>query len=130
VRRLVPLAVLAVLGVACSVPGGKVSAPTPETVVGSVPVATTPEVPPEYASGDPAAGKEVYAQSGCGACHTLADAGSTGTIGPNLDQAKPPLPLAVDRIVNGRGGMPSFKGQLQAQQIADVAAYVVGATQG
>ena len=37
-------------------------------------------------SGDPAAGKKLFKQT-CGSCHTLADAGTTGTIGPNLDHA-------------------------------------------
>jgi mono/diheme cytochrome c family protein len=35
----------------------------------------------------PAAGKQVFTGiGGCGACHTLAAAGTTGTVGPNLDQ--------------------------------------------
>lgn len=35
----------------------------------------------------PAAGKQVFTGvGGCGSCHMLADAGSTGTAGPNLDQ--------------------------------------------
>jgi cytochrome c oxidase subunit 2 len=33
-----------------------------------------------------AAGKQVFAANACGACHTLADAGATGTIGPDLDK--------------------------------------------
>ena len=34
-----------------------------------------------------AAGKKVFTGvGGCGSCHTLADAGTTGTAGPNLDQ--------------------------------------------
>ncbi len=58
------------------------------------------------------------------ACHTLADAGATGTVGPNLDEAKPPATLVVTRVTNGAGAMPSFKGKLTQQQIDDVAAYV------
>ncbi len=78
--------------------------------------------------GDPAAGKEVFlGVGGCGSCHTFADAGTSGSIGPNLDDAAPSLDLAVDRITNGQGAMPSFSGQLTEQQIADVAAYVSGA---
>jgi len=34
-----------------------------------------------------AAGKQVFASNGCGGCHTPADAGGTGTTGPNLDDA-------------------------------------------
>ena len=77
--------------------------------------------------GDPAAGKEVFlGVGGCGSCHTFADAGTSGSIGPNLDDAAPSLDLALDRITNGQGAMPAFSDQLTDQQIADVAAYVSG----
>ena len=69
-------------------------------------------------------GKDIFQQAGCASCHTLADAGSTGTIGPNLDQKKPPKSLAVDRVTNGKGAMPSFKGKLTPAQIQAVAKYV------
>ena len=68
--------------------------------------------------------------SACGTCHTLADAGTTGTIGPNLDESQPTAELAVDRVTNGQGGMPSFSGSLSEQEIADVAAYVSTAAGG
>jgi cytochrome c553 len=77
--------------------------------------------------GDPVAGKEVFlGAGGCGSCHTFADAGTSGSIGPNLDDSQPTLELAVDRVTNGQGAMPAFEGQLTEQQIADVAAYVSG----
>jgi cytochrome c553 len=77
------------------------------------------------AEGDPAAGKEVFlGASACGGCHTLADAGSTGQVGPNLDESQPDYELALDRVTNGQGGMPSFSSTLSEQQIADVSAYV------
>jgi mono/diheme cytochrome c family protein len=60
----------------------------------------------------------------CGACHTLADAGTSGTTGPNLDTSKPSKELVTDRVTNGRGQMPAFKGTLDAQQIEAVAEYV------
>ena len=60
----------------------------------------------------------------CGSCHTLADAGTSGNVGPNLDQAMPPFALVVQRVTNGKSPMPSFKGTLSPQQIDDVAAYV------
>ncbi len=69
-------------------------------------------------------GKAIFQAAGCVNCHTLADAKSTGTVGPNLDQAKPPKALVVDRVTNGKGGMPSFKDKLNPQQIQAVAAYV------
>jgi cytochrome c6 len=133
VRRLLLLgllALLAVVGAACSVPGGSVTTATPDTIVGKVPVAPVETVPPEFAKGDPVAGKAIFASKGCTACHTLADAGATGTVGPNLDQRKPPLGRVIDRLLNGKGAMPAFKGQLTTQQLADVAAYVVKATSG
>jgi mono/diheme cytochrome c family protein len=70
------------------------------------------------------AGKAVFTSASCGGCHTLADAGAKGAVGPNLDDAKPSKALVVDRVTNGKGAMPSFKGQLSPQQIQDVAAYV------
>jgi mono/diheme cytochrome c family protein len=87
----------------------------------TTPTATTPASGGE---GDAAAGKEVFASAGCTGCHTLADAGSNGNVGPNLDEAKPSSDLVVMRVTNGQGAMPPFKGQLTEQQIKDVAAYV------
>jgi mono/diheme cytochrome c family protein len=69
-------------------------------------------------------GKTIFQQAGCTGCHTLKDAGSTGTVGPNLDQAKPPKSLVIQRVTNGKGAMPSFKGKLTPQQIQAVADYV------
>ena len=66
----------------------------------------------------------MFQSAGCGSCHTLADAGSTGAVGPNLDDAHPDAALVTDRVTNGKGVMPPFKGQLDETQIADVAAYV------
>ena len=82
------------------------------------------------ASGDPAAGEAVFVSAGCGGCHTLEAAGSTGAVGPNLDQAKPDAALVVERVTNGKSPMPSFADQLDKKQIDDVAAYVVQSTKG
>jgi mono/diheme cytochrome c family protein len=71
----------------------------------------------------PTDGREIFVQA-CGSCHTLADAGTAGTVGPNLDASSPPKALVVDRVTNGFGGMPSFKGQLDEAQIEAVADYV------
>lgn len=93
-------------------PPATTTAPTPTTTTGG------------GAKGDPAAGKQVFETAGCGGCHTLADAGSSGNVGPNLDEAKPDTALVTERVTKGKGAMPSFAGQLDAKQIADVAAYV------
>jgi cytochrome c6 len=75
---------------------------------------------------EPTDGKSIFTTS-CGSCHTLADAGTTGTVGPNLDESKPSKELAVDRVTNGRGAMPAFEGSLDPEQIEAVAEYVAGA---
>jgi len=88
------------------------------------------ETPPE-AGGSTAVGKEIFlGSSGCASCHTLADAGATGSIGPNLDATQPSLELAVDRVTNGQGGMPSFADSLSEEEIQEVAAYVTAAAGG
>lgn len=71
----------------------------------------------------PTDGKTIFTQT-CASCHTLADAGTSGTVGPNLDQSKPPKELVVDRVTNGRGAMPAFKDSLDPTQIEAVADYV------
>jgi len=150
-RRAALLLVLlvSVLGVAAAGCGGEEDqTATPETVIGETPTETTETettttdetetetdetettdtettVTTPVVEGDPAAGKEVFlGASACGGCHTLADAGSTGAVGPNLDDAQPGAELVLDRVTNGQGGMPSFSSTLSEQQIADVAAYV------
>jgi mono/diheme cytochrome c family protein len=111
--------------------GGDEASPTPETVEGTLPEqTTTEEAPTSSVEGDPANGEQVFASAGCGGCHTLEAAGSSGSVGPNLDEAKPDMQLAIDRVTNGSGAMPSFKDQLSEQEIADVAAYVVQSTSG
>lgn len=133
-----PLAALALLLVAVALVaagcGGEEVTATPETVVGTIPEETTTgpseDLPALALDGDAAAGKEVFASAGCAACHTLSEANASGTVGPNLDDAKPSDELVVQRVTLGQGGMPSFKDQLQPQQIADVAAFVSSATGG
>lgn len=93
------------------------------------PAATTPGETTE-ATGDAAAGEAVFASAGCGACHALAAAGSSGAVGPSLDESKPAAELVIDRVTNGKGVMPAFGADLDDKQIQDVAAYVVASTQG
>jgi len=83
-----------------------------------------PTTAPSAPEGNAAAGKTVFTSAGCVACHTLKAANATGTVGPNLDEAKPDATLVVERVTNGKGVMPSFKGKLSEQQIQDVAAFV------
>jgi mono/diheme cytochrome c family protein len=69
------------------------------------------------------AGMAVF-ESTCASCHTLAAAGSTGTVGPNLDQLKPSDAIVAHQVTNGGGGMPAFGSSLSKAQITAVAAYV------
>jgi mono/diheme cytochrome c family protein len=106
------------------------TAPTTTAAATTAPGATTtaPTTTATASQGDPTAGKAVFASAGCGGCHTLKAAGSTGTVGPNLDQLKPPLDRIVVQVENGGGPMPAFKGQLTDKQIQDVAAFVYAST--
>jgi mono/diheme cytochrome c family protein len=125
---LIALSCLAAALVAGCGSQGVVS-PAPRTVEGTLPKPTLEPVTPAFKlKGDPDAGKGVFAKAGCASCHTLAEAKSTGTVGPNLDQAHPDYRLATARVTNGKGVMPSFKGTLSDQEIANVAAFVVKST--
>jgi len=79
--------------------------------------------------GGPAAGgggddpKSMFT-SNCGSCHTLEKAGTSGTVGPNLDEAQVTFEAAVRQITNGGGGMPAFGEQLSDEQIRALARYV------
>ena len=62
-------------------------------------------------------GLEVYNNKAtCGTCHTLQAAGSTGNIGPNLDQLKPSIPQIIYAVTNGIGVMQAWEGILTSQK--------------
>jgi mono/diheme cytochrome c family protein len=69
-------------------------------------------------------GKAVFAKAGCGGCHTLKAAGSSGNVGPNLDQLKPSKGTVAHQVEVGGGAMPAFKGQLSPAEIDAVAQFV------
>ena len=130
-RRLAPLAALAVLASGCG--AGQVIAPTAETVIGKL--ATGPK-------GDPARGKTVFISNGCGACHTFAPAGAVAKIGPDLNMLavyakKAGLSLSDFARIAITSPPPSyvppgfqnimpttFGSSLTAQQLADLVAFV------
>ena len=72
-------------------------------------------------------GAALFRSAGCGGCHTLAAAGTTGTSGPDLDQAHPSYEVVIERVTNGGGGMPAFAGALSTAQIEAIARYVAAA---
>jgi cytochrome c oxidase subunit 2 len=67
-------------------PGVSVTAAPPS--VGTTTTGTTATTPSGGGGGNLAAGKKAFMDNGCGACHTLAAAGTTGTVGPDLDKLK------------------------------------------
>jgi mono/diheme cytochrome c family protein len=100
--------------------------------------------------GNTAAGKAVFASSGCASCHTFKPASATGTIGPDLDSAPASdakadnnmaLPAFIkESIVNpdayiakgfSKGIMPTnFGSQLSPSQLNDLVAFVVSGSNG
>ena len=109
--------------------------PTAESVVGTVPEQTPTETV-NTGQGDPAAGKEVFVSAGCGGCHTYGPAGTSATIGPDLDtalqgkDAQFVLESIVDPNAEIASGfqaniMPSTFGEsLSDQQLADLVAFL------
>ena len=70
-------------------------------------------------------GKTIFlGQGNCAACHTLADAKSSGQIGPNLNQIKPDIMRIMSAVTNGIGVMPPYEDQLTLEEIQAVAHYV------
>jgi cytochrome c553 len=81
-----------------------------------------PVVVPANASAP--AGAQVFADNGCGGCHTLGAAQASGQVGPNLDALRPTYEQVRAKVEQGGGVMPSFRDRLSPQQIRDVAAFV------
>jgi mono/diheme cytochrome c family protein len=112
---------LATSGDETSGAGGQAEAPPADGE--ATPEATTE---PEAGGATDDAGAQIFTQS-CASCHTLAAADANGQVGPNLDDSKLDVDAIVAQVENGGGGMPSFKGTLQPDQIQAVAAYVTAA---
>ena len=67
--------------------------------------------------------------STCGGCHTLTKAGTSGTVGPNLDDLSLDPAGVRQQIRRGGGAMPPFEGQLSASQIDALVQYLTGSSQ-
>ena len=111
--------------------------PLPQGKVTGVQVQqATNTVPSQYKNGDPTAGKQVFETAGCKGCHTLKDAGATGTVGPDLDQALKGKSAAFIKqsivdpnavIANGYSGgiMPqNFKATIPPTQLDALVSYL------
>jgi mono/diheme cytochrome c family protein len=117
--RLIPIVLVALLlglgGAAC---GGDDDGDATDTTTEET---TTTETTTTGGTAD--AGREVFVAN-CGSCHTLSDAGTSGTIGPNLDGIGLSQADIEQQVRNGGGGMPAFEGDLSDDEIAQVSAYV------
>jgi mono/diheme cytochrome c family protein len=84
----------------------------------TTPTSTSPSPPPSPGpapKGDPVAGKAIFTAQGCVACHTFKPAGSSATVGPDLDK------LAVDAKTANRGSVEQYT----SESIVSPNAYVV-----
>jgi len=74
-------------------------------------------------------GLDVYNNKAqCGTCHTLQSAGSTGDIGPNLDQINAKISRIISVVTDGIGVMPPWEGVLSEDEIEAVAYFVFKST--
>ena len=116
---------------------------TAGTTTAQTTTGTTPTETGGAQTGDPAAGKQIFtatAQPPCASCHTLKEAGATGTVGPNLDEVlkgkdanfiHESIVSPNAQIASGfqPGIMPeTYSQQLNDKQIADLVAFLVQAT--
>jgi mono/diheme cytochrome c family protein len=94
----------------------------------------------DFKSADTNQGKQLFAKD-CGGCHTLADAATLGTIGPNLDNSfrasrskagggfdeSTFFQITLDQMRLAAPPMPNFDEEpnnYSEEQLVDVAAYV------
>jgi mono/diheme cytochrome c family protein len=119
------------------------TAAAPTTTTALATTTTAPATTAATAAGNPAQGKSVFASNGCGACHTFKPAGSSGSVGPDLDSAPAldakkdnmPLPAFIrESIVSPntyispgypKSVMPqTFGSTLTKIQLADLVAFI------
>jgi mono/diheme cytochrome c family protein len=73
-------------------------------------------------------GQALFISTGCGSCHTLAAAGTSGRAGPNLDHTRSSYARVVEKVTDGGGVMPAYADSLTGAQIRAIARYVSGGT--
>lgn len=116
------------------------ASPKTETVAVSAPATDEGESEVE-GEGEAMTGAQLFAGAGCGSCHTLAAAGTTGTTGPNLDEFLAPddttagvEEMLIDPNVELAEGypanvMPQDYGQtFSKEEIHQLAEYLVATT--
>jgi mono/diheme cytochrome c family protein len=121
---------------AAAEPGETTPEPAPEPEPTPSPEPPPPTTTAEQPSGTPEAGRAVFAEAGCGGCHTFEAAGSSGTTGPNLDESLAGKDAAyVERAIvepnadiaegYGPGVMPqTYEDQLSPKQLHDLVAFL------
>jgi mono/diheme cytochrome c family protein len=96
---------------------------------------------------DATTGKDIFVAGGCGSCHTLASAGTNGTVGPKLDDLKTAAAkfgkqqkLTPEKYVEQsilkpeaftvpgfpKGVMPSYAGRLKPKQVQALVKFLLG----
>ena len=120
--RIVTLIATALVLVFASGCGGDEPTVTEEPAAEQTPAAEG-ETPPAETEGDTAevAGQEQFVNT-CGGCHVLADAGTNGQVGPNLDELAPDVDTVLTAIQVGPGQMP--ENLLEGEEARQVAEYV------
>jgi mono/diheme cytochrome c family protein len=138
VRRSALIFVVGALLAGCG--GSETTAPTADTVEGQQTQTETETQTETQAAGDAAAGKQIYAQNGCGSCHEFGPAGSSGTTGPSLDElpdlaekagqdleefTRESIENPNEYVEEGfpEGVMPEYD-QLEDKQLADLVAFL------
>jgi len=107
-----------------AMPKGLAQGEDADAIAAYVADASGAPIPPDAKGGPP--GKQIFAIN-CGSCHTLADAGTSGAVGPNLDQIKPSKSLVLGAIKSGPGAMPpNIVTGKDAQQVAAYVSSVAG----
>jgi len=129
------LAILALLGIALITGCGSSSSTTTTAATeersaagGATEEAGEEPAVEEAAEGEGAIvaeGKEIFVAD-CGSCHTLQAAGTSGTVGPNLDELAPEEAAVEQQVFEGGGPMPAFgkEGTLDTEEIKAVATFV------
>lgn len=119
---------LVALAAAVLPPVAPATSPPAKTSAKTTPRPTPEPGTPAYAAAVRAAnlkaGKALFAQLGCGACHILGAARAAGTTGPNLDVIGLPAAEIVRQLTRGSIAMPSFRTRLTAKQISQLAGYI------
>ena len=113
-------------GMLAAQPAGGTAAPAAPAAPAAKPASATTDA---GAADKIKKGRDLFANWSCNSCHSLADAGATGHVGPSLD-SNPNLTEAfvVSRVTNGQGAMPAFGGQMSDEEIATIAFYITHVT--